>query len=250
MEPVAPSQTTRATLVDLLDRLLEKGLVIRADLVVSLAGVPLIGVSLNAAVAGIETMLEYGLMADWDAGTRAVQQGQQPSPPNASSLFQSLATACGPASNFLTAGEEITHAGEMWFKVEGDHPSQSQVHGRLLEGSDGTPGTAWQQGTLYLTSGRMCWIRDFDWQMFFEVPLDRIASCALEPGKFSKMLRGKHVVDVVYQPNGSKKVVSFAGRQALDWEKVINCLLCEEEVAHRMRSGREPTRAEANIIPV
>jgi hypothetical protein len=65
-----PTKFKQATLVDLLDRALDKGVVISADLVVSLAGVPLVGVNLRAAVAGMETMLRYGLMRDWDQGIR------------------------------------------------------------------------------------------------------------------------------------------------------------------------------------
>jgi len=56
--------------VDLLDRALDKGVVISADLVVSVAGIPLVGVNLRAAVAGMETMLRYGLMRDWDERIR------------------------------------------------------------------------------------------------------------------------------------------------------------------------------------
>ena len=66
-----PTRNSHATLVDLLDRVLDKGLVINADLIISVAGVPLIGVNLRAALAGMETMLEYGLMKEWDARTRA-----------------------------------------------------------------------------------------------------------------------------------------------------------------------------------
>ncbi|MBI2304645.1 MAG: gas vesicle protein [Chloroflexi bacterium] len=73
MEPIP---TTRATLVDLLDRVLDKGLVIQADLIISVAGVPLIGVNLRAALAGMETMLQYGVMRDWDEAIRA--QGGHP----------------------------------------------------------------------------------------------------------------------------------------------------------------------------
>ncbi len=53
-----PSRDAHATLVDLLDRVLEKGLVLNADLIISLAGVPLLGVNLKACLAGIDTMLE------------------------------------------------------------------------------------------------------------------------------------------------------------------------------------------------
>lgn len=61
---------TNGTLVDLLDRILDKGLVINADIIISLAGIPLIGVNLRAALAGMETMIKYGVMKEWDEKTR------------------------------------------------------------------------------------------------------------------------------------------------------------------------------------
>ena len=57
-------------IVDLLDRLLDKGLLLNADIVITVAGVPLLGVSLNAAIAGMETMIHYGMLGDWDRSTR------------------------------------------------------------------------------------------------------------------------------------------------------------------------------------
>ena len=68
MEPVREVQ---ATLVDLLDRILDKGVVIHADIVISVAGIPLIGVTLRAALAGMETMLNYGMMEAWDERIRS-----------------------------------------------------------------------------------------------------------------------------------------------------------------------------------
>ena len=72
-----PTRNSHATLIDLLDRVLDKGIVIQADIIISLAGVPLIGVNLRAALAGMETMLEYGLMKEWDARTRAWENEQR-----------------------------------------------------------------------------------------------------------------------------------------------------------------------------
>ena len=73
-----PTRNTHATLVDLLDRVLDKGLVINADIIISLAGVPLIGVNLRAALAGMDTMLKYGMMAEWDERTRTWEREQRP----------------------------------------------------------------------------------------------------------------------------------------------------------------------------
>jgi len=77
MEPELPKAYHRATLVDLLDRVLDKGLFLRADLVISLAGIPLIGATLSVAVAGTETMVRYGMLSDWDEAIRAVPPEQR-----------------------------------------------------------------------------------------------------------------------------------------------------------------------------
>ena len=61
----------KTTLNDLLDRIFDKGLVINADVLIMFAGVPLIALNLRAMLASIETMLDYGMMRDWDEATRA-----------------------------------------------------------------------------------------------------------------------------------------------------------------------------------
>ncbi len=68
-----PTRDTHYTLVDLLDRVLDKGVVLYADIIVSVAGIPLVGVNLRAALAGMETMLSYGVMQEWDQKIRAVK---------------------------------------------------------------------------------------------------------------------------------------------------------------------------------
>lgn len=60
-----------SSLLDLLDRVLERGLVINADILICLAGVPLVGINLRAALAGMDTMVRYGVMEDWDDRIRA-----------------------------------------------------------------------------------------------------------------------------------------------------------------------------------
>jgi len=64
-------------LVEVLDRLLNKGAVLNADIIISVAGIPLIGVTLKAMIAGMETMLEYGIMEDWDKSSRELYASQE-----------------------------------------------------------------------------------------------------------------------------------------------------------------------------
>jgi len=62
--------TRECGLVELLDKILDKGVLLNADVIISVAGIPLVGVNLRAALAGIETMLQYGMMEAWDESVR------------------------------------------------------------------------------------------------------------------------------------------------------------------------------------
>ncbi|WP_255167822.1 gas vesicle protein GvpM [Natrononativus amylolyticus] len=65
-----PSKTDDE-LVDLLDVILRDGAVLRADVIISVADIPLVGLKLTAALAGMETMTDYGLFEEWDTERRA-----------------------------------------------------------------------------------------------------------------------------------------------------------------------------------
>lgn len=49
------------SLADIIDRILDKGLVINADITVSLVGVELLGIKIRAALASFETAAKFGL---------------------------------------------------------------------------------------------------------------------------------------------------------------------------------------------
>lgn len=65
---IEPSRDGRdGGLADVIDRILDKGLVINADIAVSVAGVELLGVKIRAALASFETAAKYGL--EFPSGT-------------------------------------------------------------------------------------------------------------------------------------------------------------------------------------
>ena len=65
--PIEATKDASATLVDVVDRVLDKGLVINADIAVSVAGVELLGIKIRAALASFETAAKYGL--EFPSGT-------------------------------------------------------------------------------------------------------------------------------------------------------------------------------------
>jgi hypothetical protein len=126
--------------VDLLDKLLNKGLILNADLIISVAGLPLIGVNLKAALAGIETMLEYGMMEAWDQNTRewyAKEYAKKGTVP-------------------LAEGEEVI------LKTFGSFWDRRWIS------------PTWRPGFFYLTNKRLFLFRKEPAEMLFEVPLDKL----------------------------------------------------------------------------
>jgi hypothetical protein len=128
-------------LVDILDRLLNKGVILNADLIITVAGVPLIGLSLKAALASIETMLDYGMLEAWDRETREWYKKQ---------LVES-----GP---HLADGEVLLYKtfGYIWY-------SQGLI-------------SSWRPGFWYVTNRRIfLWRREPE-EALFEAHLEKIGS--------------------------------------------------------------------------
>jgi hypothetical protein len=67
---VKPEKNEPHAVVDVLDVLLRDGAMVQADVLVTVADVPLVGINLQAAVAGMTTMREYGFFENWDAEVR------------------------------------------------------------------------------------------------------------------------------------------------------------------------------------
>jgi len=142
---MTPTREKHATLVDLLDRVLEKGLVIQADIIISVAGIPLIGVSLRAALAGMETMLKYGLMREWDARTRQWEREH----------IRKREPALLPEEEIL-------------LRMYGAHWYSKGIY------------RAWRPGQLYLTDKRLFLFRAEPGEMLFETRFESIKGLAVK----------------------------------------------------------------------
>ena len=65
-----PTKDELHGLAEFIDVLLRDGAVVDADVVVTVADVPLVGIKLRAAIAGMTTMTDYGMFEEWDATQR------------------------------------------------------------------------------------------------------------------------------------------------------------------------------------
>lgn len=65
-------------LVELIDVLLEEGVIVQADIIITVADIPLVGISLRAAIAGMATMSDYGMFTEWDTTVRSRVDGERP----------------------------------------------------------------------------------------------------------------------------------------------------------------------------
>ncbi|GAA2388124.1 hypothetical protein GCM10010420_09130 [Streptomyces glaucosporus] len=133
------------TLDDLVEVLLNKGAVLHLDLIVAVADIPLIGVSLRAAIAGMETMLEYGMLRQWDADTRAW------------------------AERSATRREVDLRAGEQAVvRMHGGHLLADGFH------------TTWRPGTVHLTDQRLLVVRREPREVLWEAELAAVRAVRLE----------------------------------------------------------------------
>lgn len=138
--PLQPLRDPRATLADLVEVLLNKGVLLHVDLLISVADIPLIGVNVRAALAGIETMLEYGMMQRWDAETRAwIERSRRRHLP-------------------LEAGEELRLS---------------------MIGSYRAPGRPWRPGMVILTDSRLLVFRREPRELIWQSSLAAIHSISL-----------------------------------------------------------------------
>jgi hypothetical protein len=143
---MVPTRDTQATLVDLLDRVLDKGLILDADLIITVAGIPLLGVKLKALLAGMETMLKYGVWRDWDEAQRAIGAEEQRRKKRVP----------------LEQGEKVLlkMSASLWY-------SQGIYH-------------SWRPGQLYLTNRRVFLFRKEPTQLLFQYSYNEIEGMGME----------------------------------------------------------------------
>ncbi len=167
---VEATRVKQATIDDLLERVLDKGIVLSTDLIIGVAGIPLIGISLRAAIASVETMIEYGYMQAWDEELRhyAARELQR----------KKLALAPGEAIR-------LDMFGSHWY-------------------SDGIY-RAWRPGRLYLTDRRLILYRQEPAEVLFQTPLAEIQDLMVnEETYFTGVQR-----DLLYLSLATGEVVSL-----------------------------------------
>lgn len=140
-----PTRSPQATLNDLLDRILDKGIFLNADLIISVSGIPLIGLNLKLALAGVETMLQYGIMEDWDEAQRAIANKE-------------LKAKDVP----IGKGEYIT------FSIFGTHWYSKGIY------------ECWRAGIIYITNKRLIMFRKEPAEVLFEIPYEHIKAIAIK----------------------------------------------------------------------
>lgn len=145
MEP-----TRNSALVDLVDRILVKGVILQADLVISVSGVPLIGVNLKAAIAGMKTMLDYGMMEAWDQKIRSYA---------------------------------LEHSDEEELPLVDDEKIILKTFASHYYRDTSLPGV-WRPGYLYLTNKRLFLFQKKPANILFEVALDKIRGLTIQGKKY------------------------------------------------------------------
>jgi ssDNA-binding Zn-finger/Zn-ribbon topoisomerase 1 len=201
-----PTRDKHATLVDLLDRVLDKGLVINADIIISVAGIPLLGVNLRAALAGMETMLKYGIMNDWDELTReyARREWKKKEP-------------------HLRQGEKIV------LRTFGSHRLSKGIY------------NSWRTGYFYITNKRILLFREEPTEVLFETPFERIRGLAIQGKELYILLKEPRETAILHAKSVSElkgAIENEVRRIGLNLEDVETCPKCGNlEAVTRLLEG-------------
>jgi hypothetical protein len=171
--------------------------VIYADVIISVAGIPLIGVNLRAALAGMETMLKYGVMVEWDEKSRAWERGER--------MKKEVS---------LIQGEEVI------LKMIGSYLYTQGIY------------TAWRSGQLHLTAKRLLlYQKDFE-EILFQTPLEQIRGMVMKKEKgFTK-----EPVEVLYLLDRDNRVAklrsvnTYALKEAIKARMKLDGLPLEENL--------------------
>ena len=164
------TRVRQATIDDLLERVLDKGIILNLDLIIGVAGIPLIGINLRAAIASVETMIEYGFMQSWDEKLRQDAAGE----------LRRKKLALAPGEAIL-----LDMFGSHWY-------------------SDGIY-RAWRPGRLYLTDRRLILYRQEPAEVLFQTPLAEIQGLMVkEETYFTGIQR-----DLLYLSLAAGEVVSL-----------------------------------------
>jgi len=210
-----PTRDSHATLVDLLDRILDKGLVLYADIIVSVAGIPLIGVNLRAALAGMETMLKYGVMQDWDERIRAWERENRKE--------RELP---------LASGEQVV------LKMLGSYLYSQGIY------------TSWRQGYFYVTDRRIALYLLTFGEVLFQASLQSIKGLAMRGGKHLSGAEREHLCLLLESGEVARLHASDSRqlRQAIErgmaalgltWEEMPAFAMYDEKAAKLLTDGEE-----------
>lgn len=203
MEPV---NNTAAGVGDLLERILEKGVVIRLDLIISVADIPLIGLGAQLAVASIETMNAYGVLGGW--GGEIESSGSAESGRVATRELEAVPRA---VLTFAPGEHEVLDEFASW---------------RVDEGW-----ATWRPCRLHVTNRRFALTRTMPAEVMLEVDLDSIRGIGRGSAGFAGV-----VADVVHlELANGRLVVLRASRSGLVAASIRDVLRRKGREARELR---------------
>lgn len=200
-----PTRRQQATLVDLIDRILDKGILLNTDLIISLSGIPLIGINLKLALAGMETMLEYGIMVDWDEAQRAI------------------------ANKEIKRTElDLDDDEYVIFAAYGTHWYSKGIY------------ESWRGGTIYITNKRLVMFRKIPAETLLEISYEKIRAMVIKEAPHYTGVMRKELHILLVDNNEAVQMHSIdtlALKEALENILNINGIMLEKNAIFPQKDG-------------
>jgi predicted RNA-binding Zn-ribbon protein involved in translation (DUF1610 family) len=168
-------------------------LILNTDIIIHVGGIPLLGINLKACLAGMETMLKYGIWRDWDEAQRAVateEQRRKKGVPLATDeevilkMFASQWYSKGIYHNWRPGHLHITDRRVLLFRKE---PAEilfqcpyDEIKGMVTERKNNITGKETDYLYLWLGSGEVAQLHPSDAQAVKDAIEERMKALGLE----------------------------------------------------------------------
>jgi hypothetical protein len=147
-----PSRSADFTLLDTIERILDKGLVINGDISIDVAGAELLSLRINLVIASLETAKRYGIQLPWENWNN---QGIKNQPIDNDSnivgggILEEYSQDYNPSGNFFTKSYNRANPAKGRSSRAQEGNDNNSVHNKNRRKKKPTVGTVYPRSTAY-----------------------------------------------------------------------------------------------------
>lgn len=149
-----PSRSADFTLLDTIERILDKGLVINGDISIDVAGAELLSLRINLVIASLETAKRYGIQLPWENWNNQGIKNQPMENHNDSNIvgagiLEEYSQDYNPSGNFFTKSYDRANPAKGRSSRAQEGNGKNSIHNKSRRKKKSTVNTVYPRSTAY-----------------------------------------------------------------------------------------------------